>query len=163
MSNSLQPHGLYIVHGILQARILEWVAFLLQGIFPAQCSNPSLPHCRWILYQLSQKGSPHYTKYVSVQSNDEAKTKGSYTLFKRSFDWASQVALVFKNPPAKAGDIRDADWIPGRKDPLEEGMATHSRILAWRIPWTEEPGRAQRGLQRVRFDWSNLAHAQLFG
>ena len=38
----------------------------------------------------------------------------------------------------------------GRKDPLEEGMATHSNILAWRIPWTEEPGELQSmGLQRV--------------
>ena len=39
----------------------------------------------------------------------------------------------------------------GQEDPLEEGMATHSSILAWRIPWTEEPGRSQSmGLQRVR-------------
>ena len=39
-----------------------------------------------------------------------------------------------------------------------EGMATHSSILAWRIPWTEEPGRLQStGLQRVRYDWSNSA------
>jgi len=36
------------------------------------------------------------------------------------------------------------------EDPLEEGMATHSTVLAWRIPWTEEPGRLQSmGLQRV--------------
>ena len=49
----------YMVHGILQARILEWVAFLFsRGIFPAQGSNPGLPHCRQILYQLSNKGSP---------------------------------------------------------------------------------------------------------
>ena len=42
----------------------------------------------------------------------------------------------------------------GREDPLEEEMATHSRILAWRIPWTEEPGGLQSvGLQRVRNDW----------
>ena len=41
----------------------------------------------------------------------------------------------------------------GREYPLEEGMATHSSILAWRIPWTEEPGRLQSmGLQRVGHD-----------
>ena len=45
----------YTVHGILQARILEWVAFV-QGIFLTQGSNPGLPHCRRILYQLSHKG-----------------------------------------------------------------------------------------------------------
>ena len=49
---------------------------------------------------------------------------------------ASQVVLVVRNLPDKAGDIRDV----GQEDPLEEGMATHSSILAWRIPWTEEPG-----------------------
>ena len=39
----------------------------------------------------------------------------------------------------------------GREEPLEEGIATHSSILAWEIPWTEEPGRLQTmGLQRVR-------------
>ena len=38
---------------------------------------------------------------------------------------------------------READLIPGPEDPLEESMATHSSILAWRIPWTEEPGRLQ--------------------
>ena len=48
----------YTVHGILQARILDWVAFfILQGIFPTQGSNPGLPHCGQILYQLSHKGS----------------------------------------------------------------------------------------------------------
>ena len=41
----------------------------------------------------------------------------------------------------------------GQEDPLEKGMATHSSILAWRIPWTEEPGRLpSMGLQRVGHD-----------
>jgi hypothetical protein len=55
--------------------------------------------------------------------------------------WASQVMLVVKDQPANTGDIRDEGSIPGREDPLEEGMATHSSIPAWRIPWTEESGR----------------------
>ena len=50
-----------------------------------------------------------------------------------------RVVLVVKNPPASAGDIRDMGLIPGLEDTLEEGMTTHSNILAWRIPWTEEP------------------------
>ena len=42
---------------------------------------------------------------------------------------------------------------PGKENPLEKEMATHSSILAWRIPWTEEPGGPQSiGLQRVRRD-----------
>ena len=60
---------------------------------------------------------------------------------------------MVKNLPAIAGDIRDLGSTPGQKDPLEEGMATHSSVLAWRIPWTEEPGGLHSmGLQRVRHD-----------
>ena len=54
--------------------------------------------------------------------------------------------LVGKESARNAGDL-------GQEDPLEKGMATHSSILAWRIPWTGEPGRLQTmGLQRVRHD-----------
>ena len=63
--------------------------------------------------------------------------------------WDSQVALVIRNPPVNAGELRDAVSILGSEDPVEEGVETHSSILAWRIPWTEEPGRLQSmGLQR---------------
>ena len=67
MSDSLQPHGLYTIHGILQARILEWVAFpFSRRIFPTEGLelNPGLPHCRQILYQLSHQGSPKILKWV---------------------------------------------------------------------------------------------------
>ena len=50
---------------------------------------------------------------------------------------------VVKNLPASAGDVRDVGLIPGREDPLEKEMATHSSVLAWRIPWIEEPGGLQ--------------------
>ena len=59
---------------------------------------------------------------------------------------------MVKNLPINAGDIRDVGSIPGSEDPLEEGMATHSSILVWRIPWTEEPG----GLQSM--DSQRAAH-----
>ena len=55
-----------------------------------------------------------------------------------------------KNPPAM--QKLQETWVQslGGKDPLEEGMATHSSILAWRIPWTEEPGGLQSiGSQRI--------------
>ena len=56
-------------------------------------------------------------------------------------------------PPAKAGDARNTGHLLGREDPLEWEMATHSTLLAWRIPWTEEPGRLQSmGSQGVRPD-----------
>ena len=58
---------------------------------------------------------------------------------------------VFESWSGNAGDLGS---ILGQKNPLEEGMATHSSVPAWRIPWTEEPGGLQsRGSQRVRQDW----------
>ena len=63
------------------------------------------------------------------------------------------MALAVKNPPANAGDIRDMGLIPGLGRSLEKKMATHSSILAWEIPWTEETGRLQSmRSQRVGHD-----------
>ena len=65
---------------------------------------------------------------------------------------ASQVALVVKNPPANSGNMREV-FDPGREDPLEESMATHSSVLAWRSPWTERSGGLQSIMsQRVEHD-----------
>ena len=65
----------------------------------------------------------------------------------------SHVALVVKNLPASAGDIRDAGLMPGSGRYPEKGLATYSSILTWRIPWTEEPGGLQfRGSHTVRHD-----------
>ena len=66
------------------------------------------------------------------------------------YSWASLVAQLVKNPPAM-----QETWVLslGWEDPLEEEMATHSSILAWRIPWTEEPGGLQAmGSKRVGHD-----------
>ena len=81
------------VHGILQARTLEWVA---------------MP---------SSRGSSQ-PAHVGVAAATAS----------------SEVSLYEPR-------IRGMDLILGQEDPLEKGMATHSGILAWRIPWTEEPGR----------------------
>ena len=57
---------------------------------------------------------------------------------------------VVKNLPANAGETGDAGSIPGLESPLEKEMATRSSILAWQVPWTEEPGGLQSmGLQKV--------------
>ena len=64
--------------------------------------------------------------------------------------WASLVAPMVKNLPI-VQETRVQSL--AREDPLEKGMATHSSILAWRIPWTEEPGRLQSmGSQRAGHD-----------
>ena len=60
---------------------------------------------------------------------------------------------VVKNPPTMQESQERQVQSLGQEDPLEVGMATHSSILAWRTPWTEEPGRLQSiGLQRVGHD-----------
>ena len=103
MSDSLLPHGLHSPWNSLSQNTGVGNCSLLQGIFSTQGSNPGLPHCRQILYQLSHKGSP------------------------RILDW---VAIPFFS------------------------------TLAWKIPWTEEPGGLQSmGGRRVRY---NLVTKQLF-
>ena len=70
--------------------------------------------------------------------------------------WVSLVTQTVKNLPA----MRET-WVQslGREDPLEKRMAMHSSILAWRIPWTEEPGRLHSiGFQRVGHNWVTNTH-----
>ena len=74
------------------------------------------------------------------------KIKSQYVSF-----WASLMAQTIKHLSAMQ---ETQIWSLGWEDSLEKEMATHSSILAWRIPWTEEPGRLQSiGLKRVRHDW----------
>ena len=94
------------VHGIFQARVLEWGAIAFS------------------------KGVGYLLQY----------------------SWASLVATMIKNLFARLETwIRTMGW----KDPLEEGMATHSSILAWEIPWTEEPGRLQS--MESQKSWTKLS------
>ena len=66
------------------------------------------------------------------------------------------MAQMVRNLPA----MQDTQvWFLGQEDPLEKGMATYSSILAWRIPWAEEPGQLQSmGLQRVGHNWVTNTH-----
>ena len=68
------------------------------------------------------------------------------------YSWASLIAQSVNNLPA-VQEIRV--WSLGQEDPLEKEMATHSSVLAWKIPWIEKPGGLQSmGSQRVRHDWA---------
>ena len=120
---------------------------LLQGIFPTQGSNPGLLHCGWILYQLSHKGSPRILEWVaypyfSGSSQPRNQTRVSCIAGKFFTNWAIRVTFTF------------------HFHALENKMATHSRVLAWRIPGTGEPdGLPSMGSHRVGHDWSDLAAA----
>ena len=83
-----------------------------------------------------------------------AKKKGTYFLlnYENLRSNSSLVVQTVKNPPAMQ---ETRVWSLGQKDPLEKGMATHSSILAWRIPWTEEPGGLQSmWSQSIGYDWA---------
>ena len=141
---------------------------LLQGIFPSQGSSPHLLHllhCRWILLPLSHWGSPQWrlhgnkTEWSTCYNTGEpwehyAKLKTPNIkgcILHDSFTWNvqnRQIHIVIKMGFPGGSDskestckARDQLLSLGWEDPLEKGMATHSSILAWRIPWTEEPGR----------------------
>ena len=72
VSDSLQCHGLYSPWNSPGQNAGEGSLSLLQGIFPTQGSNPGLPHCRWILYQLSHKGSLRTLKWVTYPSSSRS-------------------------------------------------------------------------------------------
>ena len=70
---------------------------------------------------------------------------------------------VVKNLPANVGTQEMPVQSLGQEDPLEEEMATHSSILAWKIPWTEEPGRLEpTGSKRVGHDWARCKQKHIY-
>ena len=74
---------------------------------------------------------------ILVQSLGQEVSPGEGIGYRFQYSWASLVAQTIKNLFAMQETwVRSLGW----EDPLEEGMATHSRILAWRSPWTKEPG-----------------------
>ena len=125
------------VCGILQARILEWVVFPSPEDLPNPGIEPKSPALR--------RGSL------------PAEPQGKPEISLRNFHYnpLTLLAQQVKNLPAVQETKEMRVWSLNQEDPLEEEMAAHSSILAWKIPWTEEPGRLQSmGLQRVRRDWA---------
>ena len=99
-----------------------------------------------------------YLKWVSVPLAYFPAPFFQYIFFSYIQILASLVAQRLKRLPARQETrVQSLGW----EDPLEKEMATHSSILAWRIPWTEEPGRLQStGSQRVRHNWAtSLTHS----
>ena len=89
------------------------------------------------------------TKILQNCSNDSESTDA----FGHRLRWMT--SLVAKRLKCLPAMLETRVWSLGQKDPLEKAMAPHPSILAWRIPWTEEPGGLQSiGLQRVRRDLS---------
>jgi len=130
-----------------------------QGLFQWVSSSHQVKNKQTNLSSLFFKGSCPLKMYMALLLQQLEQLRNNYGLvsyLSLSDSWAFQVALAVKNPPANAGDIRDSNSIPGLEDPLEEGMATQSGILAWRI--SMEPGVLQSmGSHWFGHNWSNLA------
>ena len=126
---------------------------------PAPCSSSHPPLC-WDQALSPSSKHPHWVLQVWTQPGLPGKGRVSLLCLR-----TSQVVLVVKNLPAKAGDLRDIGSISGsRKIPWRGHMATLSRTLARRIPQTEKPGRLRSiGSQRVGHNWSDLASMPAFG
>ena len=119
----------YTVHGILQAGILEWVTFPFSKGYSQHRDRTQVSHI----------AGRFFTSWA---------TREAHICIKLGPKW---FWYTVKNLP----EVQETwVWSLSWEDPLEKGMATHSRILAWRIPWTEEPGGLQSiGSQRGRHDW----------
>ena len=119
------------VYGIFQAGILERIAFPPPGDLPNPGMEPTSPALLVNSLLLSHLGSLRVSPFYLKAST-------------------SLVAQTVKHLPAvRETQVRSLGW----EDPLEKEMTTHSSTLAWKIPWTEKPGRLQSmGLQRVRHD-----------
>ena len=99
MSDSLRPHGLYNLQNSPGQNTGVCSLSLLQRIFPAQGLNPGFPHCRWILYQLSHKGSPRILEWVAYPFSSGSflprNQTGVSCIARRFFPkWALREALI---------------------------------------------------------------------
>ena len=105
------PHGLYSPWNSPGQNIGKGSCFLLQGIFPIQGSNPGLPHCRWILYQLSHKGSPRILEWVAYSFSSGSSCPRNWTrvsCIAGGFftNWASREApACFLHDPTNVGNL----------------------------------------------------------
>ena len=104
--------------------------------------------CPFVLAPFVQEILFHYIAFAPLSKINQQYACGSVC-------WTSPGAQVVKNVPAMQ---ETWVWSLGQEDPLGKGMATHSSIIAWEIPWTEEPGGLQSiVLHRVTHEWSSLA------
>ena len=121
---------------------------LLQGIFPTQGSNPGVPHCSQILYQLSCQGSPRILEWVASPPPGNLQDPG----IKPCLLHCRWILYLWATGEAQAGEGNDRGW-----DGWMASLTQQTRVWVnsrnwW---WTGKPGVLQSmGLQRVRHDWA---------
>ena len=106
----------------------------------------------WILQSLLWWHLPYCSILCISHKLESWSNPGSIVLARLFHKFASLISQLVKNPPAMWETLVQ---YPGREDPLEKEMATHSGTLTWKIPWMEESdGLQSMGLQRVGHDWA---------
>ena len=154
MSNSLQPHGLYSPWNSLGQNTGVGSLSLLQGIFPTQGSNPGLPHCRQIFYQLSHKGSPRILEWVAypfsrVYSCPTNQTQVSCIASRFFTDWAIEIlkmhiwwyfSIIYSRRYGRDNGANTVLW------PLDVNS-----WLTGKDPGKDWRWRRRRGWQRLRW------------
>ena len=126
--------------------------FQMSELFPSGGQSIRVSASASVLPMNTQAWSPlEWTSWISLQSKGLSRVFSSTTVQKHQFFSAqfshsptltiltSKTYKGIPNSKESACNSRDLGSIPGLEYPLEKGMATHSSILAWRIPWTEEP------------------------
>ena len=146
VSNSLWPHG------------LQPTRLLRPWDFPGKSTGVG---CHFLLQGSSQPRDQTQVSHIAGRcftiwaTREELTSLSTYLNF---FILTIEGGTSSKEPACQSRRRKKRVWSLGWEDPLKEGMAAHSSFLAWRIPWTEEPGRLQpMGLQRVGHDWDNSA------
>ena len=155
MSTSLRPHGLYSLWNSPGQNTGVGSLFHLQGIVPIQVSNPGLLHCRQILYQMSHKGSPYISHQFShivvliTLLGEGSGTPLQYSCLENPINGGAWWSAVHARCWTRLSDFTFTFHFHA----LEKEMATHSSVLAWRIPEMGEPGGLpSMGSHRVRHD-----------
>ena len=138
----------YIVHAILQGRILEWVAFPFSRVSsqPKEWTQVSHIAGRFFNSWATREAQEYWSGYTIPFPGDPPNP-----------------GIEPGSPELQADSLPTQVWFLGREDPLKKGMATHYNILAWWIPWTEEPGGPQSiGSQRVGHNWVTFTFTFLY-
>ena len=129
--------------------IYSLVVYSFPNLEPVYCSMSSSNYCFLTCIQISQEAGKVVWYSCLLMNFPFCCDPQSQRLTHHKII-SSLVAQMAKNLPAmQETQVQSLGW----EDTLEKGMATHSSILTWKIPWTEEPGRLQSmGLQRVGYN-----------